>query len=125
MNEESVIFFEEYLSGFVGKALIPNLFSISTAFTIDLGHGVDRWGLAIEKGTLTEIRRGGISDGSFTYRLGSDTFLNIVSGEQDPRMAFFTGKVKIDGDMVQALKVATVLSEFFSKYPYKVRGEES
>jgi len=113
-------FFEEYLPGFIGKALIPNLFSVSTAFTIDLGQEeLGRWGLAIEKGTLTEIRSGGIADGSFTFRLGPDTFLKIVSGEQNPQMAFFTGKVKIDGDMIQALKIATVLSEFFTKYPYK------
>lgn len=112
-------FFEQYLQGFVGKALIPNLFSVSTAFTIDLGQGADRWGLAIDKGTLAEIRPGGIADGSFTFRLEPDTFINIVSGEQNPQIAFFTGKVKIDGDMIQALKIATVLSEFFTKYPYK------
>lgn len=44
-----------------------------------------------------------------TMTADADTFKAILDGEQDPTAAFMTGKLKVDGDMGQAMKLAGVL----------------
>ncbi|WP_415402401.1 SCP2 sterol-binding domain-containing protein [Tateyamaria sp. SN3-11] len=39
-----------------------------------------------------------------------DTFKAILSGETNPTSAFMTGKLKVDGDMGMAMKLASVLA---------------
>lgn len=45
-----------------------------------------------------------------TLRADADTFQEILSGETNPTSAFMTGKLKVDGDMGMAMKLASVLS---------------
>lgn len=39
-----------------------------------------------------------------------DTFRDMFEGNLDPTSAFMTGKIKIDGDMGQAMKLASVFN---------------
>lgn len=39
-----------------------------------------------------------------------ETFQAILSGETNPTSAFMTGKLKLDGDMGMAMKLASVLA---------------
>ncbi|MGJ8557847.1 MAG: SCP2 sterol-binding domain-containing protein, partial [Sulfitobacter geojensis] len=39
----------------------------------------------------------------------ADTFKEILAGETNPTSAFMTGKLKVDGDMGMAMKLASVL----------------
>lgn len=39
-----------------------------------------------------------------------DTFQGILSGDTNPTSAFMTGKLKVDGDMGQAMSLASVLA---------------
>ena len=39
-----------------------------------------------------------------------DTFKGILSGDTNPTSAFMTGKLKVDGDMGMAMKLASVLA---------------
>ena len=45
-----------------------------------------------------------------TLTADADTFQEIMSGETNPTSAFMTGKLKVDGDMGMAMKLATVLA---------------
>ena len=45
-----------------------------------------------------------------TLSADADTFQEILSGETNPTSAFMTGKLKVDGDMGMAMKLASVLS---------------
>ena len=45
-----------------------------------------------------------------TLSADADTFQEILSGETNPTSAFMTGKLKVDGDMGMAMKLATVLA---------------
>lgn len=45
-----------------------------------------------------------------TLSADADTFQEIMSGETNPTSAFMTGKLKVDGDMGMAMKLATVLA---------------
>ena len=39
-----------------------------------------------------------------------ETFQGIMSGDTNPTAAFMTGKLKVDGDMGMAMKLASVLA---------------
>ena len=45
-----------------------------------------------------------------TMRADADTFQEIFDGELNPTSAFMTGKLTVDGDMGQAMKLAAVLA---------------
>ena len=45
-----------------------------------------------------------------TLSADADTFKEILEGETNPTSAFMTGKLKVDGDMGMAMKLAAVLA---------------
>jgi putative sterol carrier protein len=45
-----------------------------------------------------------------TLSADAETFKSILSGDTNPTSAFMTGKLKVDGDMGMAMKLATVLA---------------
>ena len=45
-----------------------------------------------------------------TLSADAETFQDILSGDLNPTSAFMTGKLKVDGDMGMAMKLATVLA---------------
>ena len=44
-----------------------------------------------------------------TLSADAETFQSILEGDTNPTSAFMTGKLKIDGDMGMAMKLAAVL----------------
>lgn len=53
----------------------------------------------------------GDEDADVTLTAAEDVFRNILSGEQNPVMAFMSGKLKVDGSTQRALKVSAILTE--------------
>ena len=45
-----------------------------------------------------------------TLIASEQTFRNILSGDQNPAMAFMTGKLKVEGSNMRALKVSDILT---------------
>ena len=54
--------------------------------------------------------RAGDEDAECTLPASSDTFEGILSGDVNPTTAFMTGKLKLDGDMGQAMRLGGALS---------------
>lgn len=52
----------------------------------------------------------GDEDADVTLTADADTFQSIISGETNPTAAFMSGKLKIDGDMGMAMKLASALA---------------
>jgi putative sterol carrier protein len=48
-------------------------------------------------------------DAECTLTADAETFQGILSGDVNPTGAFMTGKLKVDGDMSQAMKLGSVL----------------
>ena len=48
-------------------------------------------------------------DTDVTLSADAETFQGIMSGDTNPTGAFMTGKLKVDGDMGMAMKLASVL----------------
>lgn len=54
--------------------------------------------------------RAGDDPADVTLTADVDTFKAILTGETNPTSAFMTGKLKVDGDMGMAMKLASVLA---------------
>ena len=52
----------------------------------------------------------GDEDTDVTMTADADTFQGIIDGSTNPTSAFMTGKLKVDGDMGMAMKLASVLA---------------
>jgi len=54
--------------------------------------------------------RAGDEDAECTMSADAETFEAILDGDLNPTSAFMTGKLTVDGDMGQAMKLGAVLS---------------
>lgn len=54
--------------------------------------------------------RAGDEDTDVTLSADVETFQGILSGDVNPTSAFMAGQLKVDGDMGQAMKLASVLA---------------
>jgi putative sterol carrier protein len=72
----------------------------SYLFDID---GAGQWKVDIDDGKVQVTEGGG--DADTTIQTSSETFERIVAGEQNPTTAYMTGKLKVKGDMGQAMKL--------------------
>jgi putative sterol carrier protein len=69
-------------------------------FEID-GAGI--WLVDVDDGRVTVTEGGGEADA--TISASSETFMKIARGEQNPTAAYMAGKLKVKGDMGQAMKL--------------------
>ena len=72
----------------------------SYLFDID---GEGQWKVDIDDGKLTV--KEGAGDAETTIQASKETFERLVAGEQNPTTAYMTGKLKVKGDMGQAMKL--------------------
>jgi putative sterol carrier protein len=72
----------------------------SYKFDID---GSGSWLVDVDDGKVTVTEDGG--DADCTISTSSETFLKIANGEQNPTAAYMSGKLKVKGDMGQAMKL--------------------
>ncbi|WP_299647065.1 SCP2 sterol-binding domain-containing protein [uncultured Jannaschia sp.] len=54
--------------------------------------------------------REGDGDADCTMTADAETFRGILDGDVNPTAAFMSGKLKVDGDMGQAMKLGAALS---------------
>jgi thioester reductase-like protein/predicted lipid carrier protein YhbT len=110
-------YFDDFLVEKMNKQLLPNLKRLSATCRINIEDVGSSWALKIEQGRLVKISHNSM-DCECAFFVNYDTFCRIVSGRLVPQKAFFKRKVDIQGDMETGLKLATVLAEFFQKWPY-------
>ena len=69
-------------------------------FEID---GAGTWTVDVDDGKVSVGENG--ADADCTISTSSETFLKIANGEQNPTAAYMSGKLKVKGDMCQAMKL--------------------
>jgi len=69
-------------------------------FEID---GSGNWTVDVDAGKVTVTENG--ADADCTISTTADTFLKIANGEQNPTAAYMSGKLKVKGDIGQAMKL--------------------
>ena len=72
----------------------------SYVFEID---GAGTWLVDVDDGKVSVSENGGNAD--TTISTSADTFMKIANGEQNPTSAYMSGKLKVKGDMGQAMKL--------------------
>ena len=91
--------FFETLESRVDPAKAAGL-TASYRFEID---GSGTWTVDVDDGKVTVTENG--ADADVTISSSADTFLKIANGEQNPTAAYMSGKLKVNGDMGQAMKL--------------------
>jgi putative sterol carrier protein len=91
--------FFETLESRVDPAKAAGL-TASYRFEID---GSGTWTVDVDDGKVTVTENG--ADADVTIVSSSETFLKIANGEQNPTAAYMSGKLKVKGDMGQAMKL--------------------
>jgi putative sterol carrier protein len=72
----------------------------SYRFEID---GAGSWLVEVDDGKVSVSEDGG--DADTIISTSADTFMKIASGEQNPTSAYMSGRLKVKGDMGQAMKL--------------------
>jgi putative sterol carrier protein len=96
---ESAREFFETLEGRVDPAKAGGL-TATYRFEID---GAGNWTVDVDDGKVSVSEDGG--DADCTISTSSETFMKIARGEQGATAAYMSGKLKVKGDMGQAMKL--------------------
>ena len=72
----------------------------SYRFDID---GAGSWLVEVDDGKVSVSESEG--DADTVISTSSETFMKIANGEQNPTSAYMSGKLKVNGDMGQAMKL--------------------
>jgi 3-hydroxyacyl-CoA dehydrogenase/3a,7a,12a-trihydroxy-5b-cholest-24-enoyl-CoA hydratase len=67
------------------------------------------YNLAFEKGTVKGIREGAAEKPDVSVEMDSDTFIAILKKEINPINAYSAGKIKVNGEMSDLLKLQKLL----------------
>lgn len=134
-------FFTRHLARFIDRPLLDDLKNFDAVFTVALTNPIASIGpiaptdpardlsrvdevcsytVRAAGARISAIDEGRAADASFVFLVPVRVFLEIASGREDPREAFFAGKTDITGDLESALAVIPVLKRFFEEYPYEV-----
>lgn len=95
---------------------------LATQLDGDAARGLDRtlqwnitdadpgvWAFVIKDGQ-GHLVPGGVAQPDTTFTTSAETWMAIAEGRQDAMKAFLTGKMKVSGDMMLALKVPKLFS---------------
>jgi putative sterol carrier protein len=66
-------------------------------------EGSGSWTVDVDDGTVSVSENG--ADADCTISTSSETFMKIANREQNPTAAYMSGKLKVKGDMGQAMKL--------------------
>jgi putative sterol carrier protein len=72
----------------------------SYKFDID---GAGSWNVDVDDGKVKVTEDGG--DADTTISTSAETFMKVARGEQNPTAAYMSGKLKVRGDLGQAMKL--------------------
>jgi len=111
-------YFDGFLPSKIGRNLVPGLETLTADFTVTIdGHGSHR--LRIERGALALVERAEGPSSNYDYLLDPTSFLAAAAGLARPTELFFEKKVRVRGNLYEALATATALEDFFRLYPFR------
>jgi putative sterol carrier protein len=92
----------EFFDNLESRADSSKAAGMTASYLFDI-EGAGEWRVVVDDGKVTVTEGGGEAD--CTIIASEETFGRIVAGEQNPTMAYMSGKLKVKGDMSQALKL--------------------
>ena len=79
-----------------------NAAGLNASYRFEIG-GAGTWLVEVDDGKVSV--REGEGDAETIISASADTFMEIANGEQNPTSAYMAGKLKVNGDMGQAMKL--------------------
>ena len=92
-------FFEELAS----RSDPAKLDGIDQSYRFEIA-GEGAWHVSVADAQVT-VTENGDAPADATIRTSGETFDRIVAGEQNPAMAYMSGKIKVDGDLGAVMKL--------------------
>lgn len=83
------------------------LASVKKTFCVDF-DGTDFYNFTLNQGRVSEIVPGKV-DAEITIEVGSDMFKRLLSGEEDPMMAYLEKKIRIKASLMDKLLINDLL----------------
>ncbi len=74
------------------------------------GEAEAYWKINLNK-SPGEVRRGKVKDPDATFTIADKHLMRVASGKLNLQTAYVQGRLKIDGDMMRAMKLGTILSK--------------
>ena len=97
-----------FFEGLETRAGQSTLVGVNQTFRFEI-EGEGTWRVAVHDGKIT-VTEGGDEPADATIKAGGEVFDRIISGEQNPAMAYMSGKVKVDGDLGAVMKLQKLFS---------------
>ena len=92
----------EFFEGLASRVDPAKAAGLTASYLFEI-EGSGTWKVDVDDGNVTVTEGGGEAD--CTISASEETFMKIVSGEQNPTSAYMTGKIKVSGDMGAAMKL--------------------
>ena len=112
-------YFREFLPSVVSDSSFSRSDKLNTVLSFNFSDLEVTWTLKIEQGHITGVRSGHTDDNELTFTLDSETFFQIVSGEMSPKESFMKGQTDINGNIIKAFKLSSILERLTSEHPFK------
>jgi putative sterol carrier protein len=71
--------------------------------------GEGRWLVTVDDGTVTVEESPESPNADVSFAMSSNTFEKLADGQQNPMLAYATGKLKISGDIRVAMELQKLL----------------
>jgi putative sterol carrier protein len=97
-----------FFEGLATRVDPATLQGVDQTFRFEI-EGEGTWHVAVRDRNIT-VTEGGDDLADATIRTSGEVFERIVSGEQNPAMAYMSGKVKVDGDLGAVMKLQTLFA---------------
>ena len=93
--------FQQYITYFNPAAAA----GITKTFQFNItGDEAGKWALKVDNG-VSELVPGGVEKPDVTFTISDKDFIAMSEGKLDPQSAFFSGRLKVAGDIGLALKL--------------------
>ena len=93
---------QEFFETLPSRADTSKTAGMTNSYAFDI-EGAGQWTVKVEDGSIHVVD--GIDEADVTISASQEVFQKIVAGEQNPTAAYMSGKLKVKGDMGQAMKL--------------------
>ncbi len=93
---------KEFFEGMPGRVDASKTAGMNNTYVFEI-EGAGTWTVSIRDGQVSVSE--GADSGDCTIATSEETFLKMISGDQNPTTAYMTGKLKVKGDMGAAMKL--------------------
>jgi len=82
---------------------------VSAVVVFDLsGDDGGAWTLNVDNGVI-QVNEGASDGAAATINMSSADYVNMMTGNLNPMMAFMSGKIKVDGDLNTVMKLQSIM----------------